>query len=187
MQLRRVRRQAAGGGAGLQVQIHEARQHQQRADHGVEKKLERNGYPPHPAPGPGQEINRNQGHLPEEVKQERIQGHKHAQQPGLHEQYQRVKRRRVFVVAPKGREQNQRHQKRRQQHQGQAQPIQPNVKVNARRGYPIQIQIERLRTAGLKLEGGKEGKAQFGEGGPQGQSAGRATFGKMQQQRSRQG
>nr|GFD60495.1 hypothetical protein [Tanacetum cinerariifolium] len=74
---------------------------------------------------------------------ERIEGREYAEQAGLHKQHQGVERAGVFVLlVPEGGEQDNRHQHRSKQHQHQAEAVDAEVKIDARRRYPIDIEVE---------------------------------------------
>ena len=61
-------------------------QHQQRPDQGVQDELDRGVDPVRAAPDPDDQVHRDEDDLPEDVEQEQVEGHEHADQPDLEDE-----------------------------------------------------------------------------------------------------
>ena len=156
-QLRRVRQrqvrqrdvveaEAAGGGVVLHVEVEDRHQHQQRADQRVDHELDRRVEPPLAAPDPDDEVHRDQHQLPEDVEDEQVQRDEGADHAGLEHQHGDDELAHADVADADGlrRQQRQRHQEGRQQHQPQRDAVDAQVEADAERLDPdlVDLQLE---------------------------------------------
>ena len=72
--------------SAVKIKINERRQHQQRSEQGVEKKLNRSVYTIRPTPHTDDQIHRDQGRFKKHVEQNRVQRRKRAVDQTGHDQ-----------------------------------------------------------------------------------------------------
>ena len=82
---------------GLEINIYDSDQHNQRTDKRVDEKFKRCRNSFFAAPDGRKKINRYQRQLPEKIKQQRIHGQKHAHQSRLAQQHQCIKTVGIFI------------------------------------------------------------------------------------------
>jgi hypothetical protein len=106
-----------------EVELEHGHQHQQRANQGVDEKLDGRIQPPLATPDADEQVHGHEHDLEKHVEQKQIGGREHANHERLHDEQQRV----VFLlalfdVAPRAQRHN-RPQKGCQHHQRQGQPV----------------------------------------------------------------
>ena len=126
----------AGGGAVPEVERQDGHQHEQRARQGVEDELDRRVDAVAAAPDPDDEVHRDQHGLPEDVEEEEIERHEHAQHARLEQQHGDRKLLPASLDRVPGGEEDERHEEGGQQHQQQADPVHAQVVRDAEGGHP---------------------------------------------------
>ncbi len=138
------------GGAGIPIERHDRKQHQHRAEEGVEKELEARIDPARAAPHTDDEEHRDQAAFEEQVEQGQIKRRKGADHQGLQHQ----KRDHVLLDAPldrlPAREDAQRHQRRGEDHERQGDAIDPDVVADGAGEPRLPFDELELRGAGVE-------------------------------------
>ena len=86
--------------ATLHVHVDQRRQHEHRAEEGVQEELDGRVHAPRPAPDADDEEHRNQHRLPEEIEQQRVGGGKHPDHQAFHDEEGAVVLRRARLDHP---------------------------------------------------------------------------------------
>ncbi len=85
--LQKVKGVFARGGLIVEVEPEDGDQHQQRAEHRKEHKLDGGIDATRAAPDPDEEIHRDQHHFPEDVEEEQVEGAEDADHAGREEEH----------------------------------------------------------------------------------------------------
>ncbi len=148
--------------AAARVEHQDADQHQRGAGQGVQEELERGvDAPRHDpaqevvgavrvAPAADQEVHRDEGQLPEDVKQHQVERHEDADHAAFEQQHQEQVRPQPLLDPLPGENQHQHGQEGGEQHQEEAQPIHPDEVLDLELLHPGQALDElHARLAGL--------------------------------------
>ena len=139
---------------GVVVQPQHRQQDQDRAQQGVQEELDRGVFAPRAAPDADQEIHRQQHHFPEDVEQEEIQRHEHADHAGVeHQQQGEVALDALFD--PEAGEHRDEANQRGQQHHRDADAVHADEVIDVVGGHP-RILFRELDGGGGGVEMGVE-------------------------------
>ena len=124
-------------------------EHQQRPDERVQDELDRRVDAVRAAPDPDDQVHRDEHDLPEDVEEERVEGEEHAQHPDLEDQ----ERDHVFLDPGldrgEAREDADPRQGRRQDDEGERQPVDAELVLDAEERDPVVLLDElELRPTG---------------------------------------
>ena len=111
-------------------------QHQHAAGHGVEQELDRRVETLVVAPDADEEIHRDEDDVPEDVEQEQIERQEHADHRRFQQQHENRELLHALVNAFPRRQQGDGREERREHHQHQADAVEAQVVVDAKRRNP---------------------------------------------------
>jgi hypothetical protein len=120
----------------MRAEVHDADQHEERADHRVDEELQTRVDAPLAAPDPDDEVHRDEHRLPHHVEEEQVERHEDAEHPGREEEEERVVRARLATdrgEAPVRREQ---HDEGREEDHHQGDAVESERESDPPRGNP---------------------------------------------------
>ncbi len=123
-------------GAAVEVDEQDGDKHQRAAGEGVEEKLDAGVDATRPAPLADDEVHRDQAGLPEQVKENQVQGDEDADDGGFHQQEKEIVAAGVGVNALPGIEHDERREKCSEQDQPEADAVHAQVVLNLGVGEP---------------------------------------------------
>ena len=154
-----IERVHAGGAAVLDVEGEDGHEHEQRAHQGVEHELDGRVDPVAPAPHPDDEVHGDEHRLPEHVEQEDVEADEDAQHARLEDEHGDDELLHAVLDGVPGGGQGDRGEKRGQQHEEEADPVDAQVVAHAQRRDPARL-LDELVVGLLAVEAEVEGERQ---------------------------